>query len=74
MSKEMKEKKNELDVRVYYQSLSRTERGKFLKYLLMRYDYNSRTMSAKLNNIHSLIRRDERENIEKTIETGVWRQ
>lgn len=63
-----------VDVRGYYQSLSRSERGQFLKYLLLRYDYNTRTMSTKLNNSNSLLRRDERENIEKTIESGVWRQ
>lgn len=67
------EKKN-VDVRGYYQSLSRKERGQFLKYLLLRYDYNTRTMSTKLNNTDSLLRRDEKENIEQTIESGVWRQ
>jgi hypothetical protein len=66
--------KKYVDVRGYYKSLSRTERGKFLKYLFLRYDYNTRTMSAKLNNENSLIRRDERENIENTIESGVWKQ
>lgn len=70
------EKKNELDVRGYYQSLSRSERGKFLKYLFLRYEYNPRTMSMKLNgSIYAAkIRRDERENIEKVISSGVWRQ
>lgn len=66
--------KETLDVRVYYQSLSRTERGKFLKYLFARYDYNPRTMSAKLNHGDSLLRRDEKENIQNTITSGVWRQ
>lgn len=70
------EKKNELDVRGYYQSLSRSERGQFLKYLFLRYEYNPRTMSMKLNgSIYAAkIRRDERENIEKVISSGVWRQ
>lgn len=66
-------KKEKLDVRVYYQSLSKTERGKMLKYLQVRYDYNPRTMSGKLNHSDSLLRRDERENIESTINSGAWR-
>lgn len=70
------EKKEELDVRVYYKGLSRTERGKFLKHLLVRYDYNPRTMSSKLNGNTSSckLRRDERENIENIIKSGEWRQ
>lgn len=63
------------DVRVYYQSLSRKDKGKFLRYLSQRYDYPTATMSGKLreNNVSEL-RRDELENITKTIETGIWRQ
>lgn len=64
-----------IDVRVYYQSLTKKEKGKFLRYLSQRYDYSTATMSGKLreNNVSEL-RRDELENITKTIETGVWRQ
>lgn len=64
-----------IDVRVYYQSLSKKDKGKFLRYLSTRYDYPTATMSGKLreNNVSEL-RRDELENITKTIETGVWRQ
>lgn len=64
-----------IDVRVYYQSLSKKDKGKFLRYLSMRYDYPTATMSGKLreNNVSDL-RRDELENITKTIETGVWKQ
>lgn len=64
-----------IDVRVYYQSLAKKDKGKFLRYLSMRYDYPTTTMSGKLreNNVSEL-RRDELENITKTIETGVWRQ
>ena len=67
------EKKEQLNVRVYYQKLSKTERGKLLKYLQIRYDYNPRTMSNKLNHTDSLLRRDERENIEATIQSGAWK-
>ncbi len=67
------EKKNVVNVRDYYQSLTRKERGKFLKYLTIRYEYNARTMSTKLNNVDSLLRLDERENIERAIESGAWR-
>ena len=64
-----------IDVRVYYQSLSKKDKGKFLRYLSMRYDYPTATMSGKLreNNVSDL-RRDELENITKTIESGVWKQ
>ena len=37
-----------IDVRVYYQSLSKKEKGKMLRYLSQRYDYPSSTMSGKL--------------------------
>lgn len=64
-----------IDVRVYYQSLSKKDKGKFLRYLTQRYDYPTATMSGKLreNNVSDL-RRDELENITKTIESGVWKQ
>lgn len=46
-----------------------------LRYLSQRYDYPSSTMSGKLRNAPvSQLRRDEEENIIKTIESGVWRQ
>ena len=64
-----------IDVRVYYQSLTKKEKGKFLRYLSQRYDYPTATMSGKLRRSPlSPLRRDEEENIIKTIETGVWRQ
>ena len=64
-----------IDVRVYYQSLSKKDKGKMLRYLSQRYDYPSSTMSGKLRKDPvSPLRRDEEENIIKTIETSVWRQ
>lgn len=64
-----------VDVRVYYQSLSKKEKGKLLRYLSQRYDYPASTMSGKLRDCAvSPLRRDEEENITKTIESGVWRQ
>ena len=46
-----------------------------LRYLSRRYDYAESTMSGKLReNPVSPLRRDEEENIIKTIETGVWKQ
>lgn len=64
-----------IDVRVYYQSLAKKEKGKFLRYLSKRYEYPTATMSGKLreNNVSDL-RRDELENITRTIESGVWKQ
>lgn len=63
-----------IDPRVYYQNLSKKEKGKFLRYLSSRFDYPSSTMSAKLreNNV-TVLRKDERENIIKTIEEGLWK-
>lgn len=64
-----------IDVRVYYQSLTKKEKGKMLRYLSQRYDYPSSTMGGKLRkNPIGQLRRDEQENIIKAIETGVWRQ
>jgi hypothetical protein len=63
-----------LDPKVYYQNLSKKDKGKFLRYLSQRYDYASTTMSGKLReNSVSELRRDETENIIKAIEEGVWR-
>ena len=46
-----------------------------LRYLSQRYDYPTATMSGKLRENHvSELRRDELENITKTIESGVWKQ
>ncbi len=63
------------DPRVYYQSLQKKDKAKFLRYLSVRYDYSSATMSGKLreNNVSEL-RKDERENLIKTIQTGAWKQ
>lgn len=64
-----------LDVRVYYQSLSKKEKGKLLRYLSQRYDYPASTISGKLRESPiSPLRRDEEENITKAIQSGVWRQ
>lgn len=67
-------KNQELDVRVYYSGLTRKEKSRFLKYLTVRYDYNARTMTAKLARGKLSMRRDEKENIIRTIESGAWRQ
>ena len=67
--------KQSIDVRVYYRSLSKKEKGKMLRYLSQRYDYPASTMSGKLRQDPvSPLRRDEEENIIETIESGVWRQ
>lgn len=67
--------KRSIDVRVYYQSLTKKEKGKLLRYLSQRYDYPASTMSGKLRGAPvSSLRRDEEENIIETIETGIWRQ
>ena len=67
--------KQDVDVRVYYQSLSKKEKGKLLRYLTQRYDYPASTISGKLREKPiSPLRRDEEENIAMAIESGVWRQ
>lgn len=62
-----------IDPQVYYQNLSKKDKGKFLRYLSRRFDYPSSTMSGKLReNPIGNLRKDERENIIKTIEEGLW--
>ncbi|SDZ94025.1 hypothetical protein SAMN05216455_1022 [Segatella bryantii] len=63
-----------VDPQVYYQNLSKKDKGKFLRYLSRQFDYPSSTMSAKLReNAISDLRKDERDNIIKTIEEGLWK-
>ena len=63
-----------IDPQVYYQNLSKKDKGKFLRYLSRRFDYPSSTMSGKLReNPTGNLRKDERENIIKTIEEGLWK-
>lgn len=67
--------KQSVDVRVYYQSLTKKEKGKLLRYLSLRYDYPASTMSGKLRDCAvSSLRKDEEENIARVIESGVWKQ
>lgn len=64
-----------IDVRVYYQNLSKKEKGKFLRYLTLKFDYPSSTMSGKLRESPiSPLRRDEELNIIQTIKEGLWKQ
>lgn len=73
MSKKIEEKIENVDPREYYINLSKKDKGKLLKYLLKRYDYVPSTMSAKLReNSISTLRKDEFENLQKTIKEGVW--
>lgn len=63
------------DVRVYYQNLTKKEKGKFLRYLSSKFEYPSSTMGGKLRKKPiSPLRRDEELNIIQTIKEGVWRQ
>lgn len=74
MKQEKKVKIAEIDPRDYYQGLTKKEKGRFLRYLYIRYDYPPATMSGKLReSAVSDLRRDERENILKTIEKGLWK-
>ncbi len=43
----MVEKQN-LELQEYYRSLSRTERGKFVQYLISKFGYNYATLTLKL--------------------------
>jgi len=70
----MTEKQN-IDVRGYYQSLSKKEKGQLLRYLTMRYGYSVHTLSAKLREKTELtLRQNEEMDIADTIREGVWRQ
>lgn len=63
-----------LDPRDYYQKLSKKDKSNFLMYLSKRYDYRPCTISGKLRaNSASQLRRDERENIIRTIQEDLWR-
>ena len=44
------------------------------RFLLIRYSYSPRTIGYKLNKDDALLRRDEKENIQKVIASGEWRQ
>lgn len=63
-----------VDPQVYYQNLSKKDKGKFLRYLSSQFDYPSSTMSAKLReNPTGNLRKDEHDNIVKTINEGLWK-
>ncbi len=69
------EEKKRIDPRDYYKSLSKKEKGKFLRYLSRNFDYPASTISGKLReNPVSSLRRDEELNIQKTIKEGLWNQ
>lgn len=64
-----------IDPRGYYQSLTKKEKGKFLRFLSVKFDYPQSTMSGKLReSAVSDLRRDETENIVKVIASGAWRR
>ncbi len=64
-----------IDVRVYYQNLTKKDKGKFLRYLSGKYTYPASTMSGKLRGCPiSPLRRDEELNIIQTIKEGLWNQ
>lgn len=65
--------KKDVDVRAYYRSLQKKEKGQLLKYLFMRYDFNPRTFQFKLSSPDSLIKRSEREIIQEVIVSESWR-
>lgn len=74
MSKKIEEKNENVDPRDFYIGLSKKDKGRLLKYLMKRYDYVPCTMSAKLRqNSISRLRKDELENLQKTIKEGVWK-
>jgi hypothetical protein len=64
-----------IDVRGYYQSLSKKEKGQFLRYLTMNYGYSVHTLSAKLReNTNLKLRKNEELDIMETVSRGLWRQ
>ena len=67
----MNKEKKQVDIRDYYKTLGRTEKGKFLKYLTENYDLNYSTLSAKLGGRRKL-KKIECAVIQSTIELGVW--
>lgn len=70
----MAEKKH-IDVRDYYQSLSKKEKGQLLRYLTINYGYSVHTLSAKLReNTNLKLRKNEELDIMETVSGGLWRQ
>ena len=75
ISKKTMVENQSIDVKVYYQSLSKKEKGKLLRYLSQRFDYPASTISGKLRQASvGRLRRDEEENIARTIKSSVWKQ
>ena len=67
--------KQHIDVRGYYQSLSKKEKGQLLRYLTINYGYSVQTLSAKLRkNTNLTLRQNEEMDIAETISEDVWRQ
>lgn len=67
--------KQDIDVRVYYQSLSKKEKGQLLRYLTIKYGYSISTLQSKLRKgAEFVLRQNEEMDIVETIREGVWRQ
>ena len=70
----MKEKQH-INVRGYYQSLSKKEKGQLLRFLTIHYGYSVHTLSAKLReNSELTLRQNEEMDIADAIREGAWRQ
>ncbi len=67
--------KQHIDVRGYYQSLSKKEKGQLLRFLTIHYGYSVHTLSAKLReNSELTLRQNEEMDIADAIREGAWRQ
>ena len=65
----------EIDVRVYYHNLSKSERSKLLGYLFKHFDLKINTMSSKLSEkAPNKLRPIEEKVIRDVISEGIWVQ
>lgn len=71
MQMEVVEKKD-LDIRVYYKNLTKKDKGRFISFLVKRFDVNYSTIVAKLN-ARSKMKQLETEAITKVINEGLWK-
>lgn len=64
--------KKELDIRVYYKNLRKKDKGRFVSFLVKRFDMNYATIMSKLN-ARSKMNQLEMEAITKVINEDLWK-
>lgn len=70
---EIMAKNDQVTISDYYKSLSRSEKGQFIKFLIKEFDFGYSTLFSKLNGSKEFNPRDAVV-INQVIEQGLWRQ